>query len=98
MVIADRNGLAGIGFQGFNVAAEDRSDDLFLELGFFFRELGFSVVVFVFVGVGETGGVEEEIFEALIEEGGREGILWADLESSHQGLEEKVVEIGGAVE
>lgn len=73
MVVPDRDGLAGVGFEGFDVSAEDGLDHVLFELGFFFRELGFVAVgvmvvgfVVVIVGVGEGevvgGGVEEEVF------------------------------------
>lgn len=53
MVVPDRDGLARIGFQGFDVSAEDGLDYVFFELGFFFCELGFvaGVIGFFVVGV-----------------------------------------------
>lgn len=95
VVLADRDGLARIGFEGFGVAGEDDPDDLPLELGLFFGELGFVLVV---VGGGEVGGVEEQVFEGLGEEGGVGGGWGSDLEATHEGLEHEVVEVGGAGE
>ena len=46
-------------------ASEDEANDLLLELGFFFGELGFGVVVVIVVVVGEMSRVEEKVFEGL---------------------------------
>lgn len=79
MVLADADSLAGVGLERVGVAGEDSADDVLLEAGFFFGEVGFGgggggVFVVVGVGVGEVEVVEEEVFERLVgEEGGRRG-------------------------
>lgn len=40
VVFADHNGLAGIGSEGIGVAGEDGADDLSLDPGFFFGDVG----------------------------------------------------------
>lgn len=100
VVVADGHGLAGVGAEAVGVAGEDEADDLLLEPGLLLGEEGLvavvfgSVVVFVVV-VGEGGGVEEEeIFEGFM---GKEWVVVmvgrANLEPTHQGLEEEVVQV-----
>lgn len=94
MVLADGDSLARVRFEGISISAEDYPDNFLLELGFFFGELGL-VATIVVVIVGEIGGIKEEVLEGL----GVERVGWrADLEATHQSLEEEVVEIGGVVE
>lgn len=94
VVLADGDGLAGIGFEGIGVSGENNADNLLLELGFLFSELRFVVVVVV---VGEIGGIEEKVFEGLGEKG--IVVVWGpDLESAHESLEEKIIEIRGVAE
>lgn len=101
VVLSNSDGLAGVGFQGIGLAAKDDSDDFLFEFGFFFGELSFAAiilvvfVVVVVVVVGEICGFEEEVLEGLGVErvGGR-----ADLEATHKGLEEEVIEVGGVGE
>lgn len=90
MVLVDSNGLTRIGFQGIGFSTEDRLNYRFFQLGFFFCELGFvvvvvvSVVVFFLIGIGEeeVEGVDEEVFEGgLVEE--RWWVCGSDLETGH---------------
>lgn len=95
VMLPNRHRLTRIGFEGIGLAAENDPDDVLLELGFFFGELGLVLVVIVFIA-REIGGVEEKFFEGLREEG---VVRWgSDLEPAHEGLEHEVVEVGGVGE
>ena len=105
VVLTDSHGLTRVGFQRIGLATKDDPDDFLFEPGFFFGELGFAttiltVVFVVIVVVGEIGGFEEEVFEGLSVErvGGGCGGGRADLEATHESLEEEIVEVGGVGE
>ena len=61
MVVSDGHRLARIGLELMGLASEDEANDLLLELGLIFGELGFGIVV----NVEEMGRVEENVFEGL---------------------------------
>ncbi|KAF5476013.1 hypothetical protein F2P56_007760 [Juglans regia] len=97
VVVADGDGLAGIGSEGIYHAAVDDPDDFVFEFVFFIGELSQQATLFVVnvVIFGEISGIKEEVLEGLgVELVGRR----ADLEATHQGLEDKVVEISGVGE
>ena len=49
MVVSDGHRLARVGLELMGLASEDEMNDLLLELGFFFGELGFGVFVVIVV-------------------------------------------------
>lgn len=95
MVVADGDGLAGVGAELGRFAGKDEADDLLLEAGLLLGEEGFVVVVLVVVVVvvffvGGGGGEEEEVVEGFV----GEEVLGANLEPAHQSLEEEIVKVG----
>lgn len=96
VVFADGDGIAGVGFEGIGLAGENPTDDLLFELGFFFGEMGLVGFFFFFVVVvGEVGIGGEEIFEGFREEGVGVEIRRADLELTHEALEEEALVFHG---
>lgn len=64
VVFTNCNSLTRVGFKGLDIAGENYSYDLLLELRFLLCELGFGIVVVVIVRgeMGGDGGIEEKVF------------------------------------